>query len=116
MLPPPPYPGNVVAFLLHEVAIDVRAAKVNTRNLRFMVPPNSFTTAFLKPSNLNLIIFLRVAPDDLKKLLGSVEKLGKILEHTTEREDKTTVVVDTEAKIKNLTTFRDNLRAMLAKP
>ncbi|HEY6387815.1 MAG TPA: DUF4349 domain-containing protein, partial [Candidatus Acidoferrum sp.] len=27
-----------------------------------------------------------------------------------------TVVVDTEAKIKNLTTFRDNLRAMLAKP
>jgi uncharacterized protein DUF4349 len=62
------------------------------------------------------IISLRVAPDDLKKLLGSVEKLGKILEHTTEREDKTTVVVDTEAKIKNLTTFRDNLRAMLAKP
>jgi hypothetical protein len=61
-------------------------------------------------------ISLRVAPDDLKKLLGSVEKLGTILEHTTEREDKTTVVVDTEAKIKNLTTFRDNLRAMLAKP
>lgn len=62
------------------------------------------------------IISLRVAPDDLRKLLGSIEKLGKILEHTTEREDKTTVVVDTEAKIKNLTTFRDNLRAMLAKP
>src|SRR5207237_9182415 len=62
------------------------------------------------------IISLRVAPEDLKKLLGSVEKLGKILEHTTDREDKTTVVVDTEAKIKNLTTFRDNLRAMLATP
>jgi hypothetical protein len=62
------------------------------------------------------IISLRVAPDDLKKLLGAVEKLGKILQHTTEREDKTTVVVDAEAKIKNLTTFRDNLRAMLAKP
>src|SRR5262249_46457235 len=53
------------------------------------------------------IIALRVAPDDLQKLLGSVEKLGKIAQHTTEREDKTTVVVDTEAKIKNLTTFRD---------
>jgi hypothetical protein len=51
------YPENVVAFLLHAVAIDVRAAKVKTRNLRFMVPPNSFTTAFLKPSNLNLISF-----------------------------------------------------------
>ena len=29
---------------------------------------------------------------------------------------KTTAVVDTEARIKNLTGFRDNLRAMLAKP
>src|SRR5882762_5784098 len=62
------------------------------------------------------IISLRVAPDDLKKLLGSVEKLGKIVQHTTEREDKTIVVVDTEAKIKNLTSFRDNLRGMLSKP
>jgi len=62
------------------------------------------------------VIALRVAPDDLKKLLGSIGKLGKIAQHTTEREDKTTVVVDTEAKIKNLTTFRDNLRAMLSKP
>src|SRR5262249_52560068 len=39
-----------------------------------------------------------------------------VAQHTTEREDKTTAVVDTEAKIKNLTTFRDSLRAMLAKP
>jgi hypothetical protein len=62
------------------------------------------------------IISLRVAPDDLKRLLASVEKLGKIVQHTTEREDKTIVVVDTEAKIKNLTSFRDNLRAMLSKP
>lgn len=62
------------------------------------------------------IISLRVAPDDLKKLLGFVEKSGKIAQHTTQREDKTTEVVDAEAKIKNLTTFRDNLRAMLGKP
>ena len=62
------------------------------------------------------VISLRVAPDDLKRLLGSVEKLGKIAQHTTEREDKTTAVVDTDAKIKNLTSFRDNLRAMLSKP
>jgi hypothetical protein len=62
------------------------------------------------------IISLRVAPDDLKRLLGSFEKLGKIVQHATERQDKTTVVVDTEAKIKNLTSFRDNLRAMLSKP
>jgi Domain of unknown function (DUF4349) len=59
---------------------------------------------------------LRVAPEDVKKLWAHLEKLGKIAQHTTEREDKTVVVVDTEAKIKNLTSFRDNLRAMLAKP
>jgi hypothetical protein len=61
-------------------------------------------------------ITLRVNPEDLKKLLAHVEKLGKIAQHTTEREDKTTAVVDTEAKIKNLTSFRDSLRTMLAKP
>lgn len=61
-------------------------------------------------------ISLRVVPEDLKKLMAHVETLGKIAQHTTEREDKTTVVIDTEAKIKNLTSFRDNLRMMLAKP
>ena len=59
---------------------------------------------------------LRVAPADLKKLLAHVENLGKIVQHTTEREDKTADVVDADAKIKNLTSFRDNLRAMLSKP
>jgi hypothetical protein len=62
------------------------------------------------------VISLRVAPDELKKLLDHVDKLGKIARHTTEREDKTTAVVDTEAKIKNLSGFRDSLRVMLARP
>lgn len=61
-------------------------------------------------------ISLRVAPEDLKKLWAYLDTLGKIAQHTTEREDKTIVVIDTEAKIKNLTSFRDSLRAMLAKP
>ena len=61
-------------------------------------------------------LFLRVAPSDLNSLLSSVSKPGTVAEHTTEREDKTTQVVDTDAKIKNLTAFRDNLRAMLARP
>jgi hypothetical protein len=61
-------------------------------------------------------ISLRVAPQDLTKLLAHVQKLGNVAQHTTEREDETAAVVDTDAKIKNLTSFRDNLRAMLAKP
>ena len=59
---------------------------------------------------------LRVVPEDLNKLVAHIEKLGKIAQHTTEREDKTAAVIDTEARIKNLISFRDSLRAMLAKP
>jgi len=61
-------------------------------------------------------ISLRVVPQDLAKLLAYVQKLGNIAQHTTQREDKTTEVLDTDAKIKNLTAFRDNLRTMLARP
>ncbi len=61
-------------------------------------------------------ITLRVVPADMGKLLGELDKLGKISQHSTEREDKTTAVIDVEAKIKNLTAFRDNLRTMLTKP
>jgi hypothetical protein len=61
-------------------------------------------------------ITLRVEPQDLQKLLGYVESLGKIAQHTTQREDQTDAVIDAEARIKNLTSFRDSLRAMLAKP
>ena len=59
---------------------------------------------------------VRVVPEDLGKLLADLQKLGRIAQHTTEREDKTAMVVDTDARIKNLTTFRDNLRTMLTKP
>ncbi len=61
-------------------------------------------------------LMLRVAPGDLNSLLSSVSKFGTVAHHTTEREDKTTEVVDTDARIKNLTAFRDNLRTMLARP
>jgi hypothetical protein len=59
---------------------------------------------------------LRVVPGDLDKLFAQVQKVGTVTLHTTEREDKTAAVVDTEAKIKNLTSFRDSLRTMLTKP
>jgi len=58
---------------------------------------------------------LRVSPGDLKKLFDQVEKQGQIVGHATESEDKTTAVLDTEARIKNLTGFRDSLRMMMAK-
>lgn len=60
-------------------------------------------------------VFLRVAPEDLQKLVTDVGSLGKIVQHTSAREDETNAVIDTDAKIKNLTAFRDNLRAMLGR-
>ncbi len=59
---------------------------------------------------------LRVIPEDLKKLFDHVRKLGNIVQHATESEEQTAAVIDTDAKIKNLTSFRDSLRAMLARP
>ena len=91
---------SVVAFC-SAIQCEVLSSKITTR------------TGDLVPSGT---ISLRVAPQDLTKLFAHVQKLGKIAEHTTAREDKTTVVLDTDAKVKNLTSFRDNLRAMLAKP
>jgi hypothetical protein len=60
-------------------------------------------------------IVLRVAPQDYPKLFAETEKQGNIIQHTTETEDKTSAVADLEAKIKNQSTYRDSLRAMLVK-
>jgi hypothetical protein len=61
-------------------------------------------------------IALRVAPQDFPKLLAQVEKQGNIVQHSTLSEDKTTQVVDSEARLKNLAAYRDSLRAMLSRP
>jgi hypothetical protein len=50
---------------------------------------------------------MRVKPGDVDKLTAFVGKQGRIAQHITETEDKTAIVVDTYAKIKNLTEFRD---------
>ena len=77
---------------------------------------NSSITARTRESLPSAAVTLRVAPEDAQKLMDQLEKQGSIVQHTTESEDKTSVIVDTDAKIKNLTGFRDNLRTMLAKP
>lgn len=73
----------------------------------------SSATSVTEPSGE---ISVRVAPEDAPKLFSQIEKLGQVAEHTTDREDLTASVIDTDAKIKNLTAFRDSLRGMLAKP
>jgi hypothetical protein len=77
---------------------------------------NSSITTKTRESAPSGALSLRVSPQELPKLLAYVQTQGSVVQHTTESEDKTGTVVDTDAQIKNLTTFRDNLRTMLARP
>jgi hypothetical protein len=61
-------------------------------------------------------VSLRVVPQDLNRLLDFIASQGQISQHSTQTVDKTAEVIDVEAKLKNQTDFRDNLRKMLAKP
>jgi hypothetical protein len=56
---------------------------------------------------------LRIVPDQMNQLMKRIEAVGKIVEHKTESVDETAVVIDVEAKLKNLTELRDRLRKML---
>ncbi len=58
-------------------------------------------------------LFLRVLPQYLKPLLDHINKVGDVVTQNTESEDKTTTVIDVEAKIKNLTELRNRLRTIL---
>ncbi len=67
-------------------------------------------TPYSPPSG-NLV--LRVLPQNLKPLLDHINKVGNVVTQNTESEDKTTTVIDVEAKIKNLTELRNRLRTIL---
>lgn len=56
----------------------------------------------------------RVPPRNVEIFLTGLAKNGEVLQHGRDSEDKTNLVVDTDARIKNLTELRDRLRAMLA--
>lgn len=56
---------------------------------------------------------LRLAPTSLPLLQKQLEELGKIVNHQSDSEDKTAEVVDTEARLHNLSELRNRLRQML---
>lgn len=56
---------------------------------------------------------LRIAPAKETEYIEYLSEIGDITTHQTESIDKTEVVIDTEAKIRNLSSLRDRLRTML---
>ncbi len=57
---------------------------------------------------------VRVPPRNVEIFLSGLASSGEITQHGRESEDKTNQVVDADARIKNLTEFRDQLRVMLS--
>jgi hypothetical protein len=71
---------------------------------------------FIKGSQYNppsASLSFRVPPRNVEIFLTGLAKNGEITQHGRDSEDKTSQVVDAEARIKNLTELRDRLRAML---
>lgn len=58
----------------------------------------------------------RVPPGQLDAFLKRVSGLGRTGLNARTAEDKTDTVLDTEARLKNQTAFRDHLRALLSTP
>lgn len=67
-------------------------------------------TAYNPPS---ASLSARVPPRNVEVFLTGLAKNGEVLQHGRDSEDKTNQVVDTDARIKNLTELRDRLRLML---
>ena len=63
------------------------------------------------PPSANLSV--RVPPRNVEIFLSGLASSGEITQHGRESEDKTNQVVDADARIKNLSQFRDQLRVML---
>jgi len=56
----------------------------------------------------------RVPPEKLDAFLKQVSALGSVGLHSKTAEDRTDEVIDTEARLKNMSEFRDNLRRLMA--
>lgn len=58
-------------------------------------------------------LYVRIPPRNVEIFLTGLAKNGEVMQHGRDSEDKTSQVVDTDARIKNLTELRDRLRLML---
>lgn len=58
----------------------------------------------------------RVSPDKLDAFLKQVSALGSVGQHSKTAEDKTDEVIDTDARLKNMSEFRDHLRSLMGTP
>jgi hypothetical protein len=119
---PPPSSGRFIAVSHHLVVeipesdlVKVWESSIKLCQTLKCEVLNSSITGQAANATPEAELSLRVMPDDLDKLFGHIRRTSTIVEHKTESEDKTAQVIDTEAKLKNMTELRDRLRTLLAK-
>ena len=94
-----------------QAAFDATAAHCLQLNCQILMANFNRETLQNSPS---ASLSVRIPPRSVEIFLTGLAKNGEVLQHHRESEDKTNAVVDADARIKNLTEFRDNLRAMLS--
>lgn len=122
-------PGNASSIaqsqrfiaLRHSLTVETPASKMQAafdataahcEKLRCQVLSANFNreTPYSPPS---ASLSVRIPPRSVAIFIAGLAKSGEILQHHRNSEDKTDAVIDTEARIKNLTDLRDRLRVML---
>ncbi len=102
----------VVETLAEEMQAAFDATVQHCEQLKCQILSANFNreTQFNPPS-ANLSV--RVPPSSVAVFLSGLAQNSEVLSHSRTAEDKTDAVIDTDARIKNLTELRDKLRVML---
>lgn len=93
-----------------QAAFDATVAHCEQLNCQIISANYNRETPYSPPS---ASLSVRIPPRSVAIFLTGLAKNGEVLQHHRDSEDKTDAVIDAEARIKNLTEFRDNLRAMM---
>ena len=93
-----------------QAAFDAAIAHCAALNCQLLSANYNKATPYSPPS---ASLYVRVPPRNVEIFLTGLAKNGEVMQHGRDSEDKTSQVVDTDARIKNLTELRDRLRLML---
>ena len=93
-----------------QATFDAAIAHCEALNCQMLSANFNKATPYSPPS---ASLYVRVLPRNVAIFLSGLAKNGEVMQHGRDSEDKTSQVVDTDARIKNLTELRDRLRIML---
>ena len=93
-----------------QAAFDASIKHCETLNCQVLSANYNKETPYSPPS---ASLYVRIPPRNVEIFLSGLANNGEVMQHGRDSEDKTSQVVDTDARIKNLTELRDRLRLML---